>query len=102
MENRIKEQQLELFADRTSCHKWWANQLRLILSSLAYTLVEYIRDKFLQGTELAKAQVGTIRLKLFKIGAVIIRNSRRIKFLLSSSYPYQHIWNDILQVLALE
>lgn len=102
MENRIKEQQLELFADRTSCHKWWANQLRLILSSLAYTLVEYIRDKFLQGTELAKAQVGTIRLKLFKIGAVIIRNTRRIKFLLSSSYPYQHIWNNILQVLALE
>ncbi|WP_375319068.1 transposase [Candidatus Tisiphia endosymbiont of Oplodontha viridula] len=101
MENR-KEQQLELFADRTSCHKWWANQLRLILSSLAYTLVEYIRDKFLQGTELAKAQVGTIRLKLFKIGAVIIRNSRHIKFLLSSSYHYQHIWNDILQVLALE
>ncbi|WP_375359766.1 transposase [Candidatus Tisiphia endosymbiont of Nemotelus uliginosus] len=102
MENRIKEQQLELFADRTSCHKWSANQLKLILSSLAYTLVEYIRDKFLQGTELAKAQVGTIRLKLFKIGAVIIRNSRRIKFLLSSSYPYQHIWNNILQVLALE
>ncbi len=102
MENRIKEQQLELFADRTSCHKWWANQLRLILSSLAYTLVEYIRDKFLQGTELAKAQVGTIRLKLFKIRAVIIRNSRHIKFLLSSSYHYQHIWNDILQVLALE
>ncbi len=76
MENRIKEQQLELFADRTSCHKWWDNQLRLILSSLAYTLVEYIRDKFLQGTELAKALVGTVRLKLFKIGAVIIRNTR--------------------------
>ncbi|MCC8407257.1 MAG: transposase, partial [Rickettsia endosymbiont of Sceptobius lativentris] len=47
-----------------------------------YTLVEYIRDKFLQGTELAKALVGTVRLKLFKIGAVIIRNTRSIKFLL--------------------
>jgi hypothetical protein len=65
-------------------------------------LVEYIRDKFLHGTELAKAQVSTIRLKLFKIGAVIIRNTRRIKFLLSSSYPYQHIWQSIMKKLALE
>jgi hypothetical protein len=102
MENRIKEQQLELFADRTSCHKWWANQFRMILSALSYTLIEYIRDKFLQGSELAKVQVGTIRLKLFKIGAVIIRNSRRIKFLLSSSYPYQFIWQSIMKKLALE
>lgn len=102
MENRIKEQQLELFADRTSCHKWWANQFRVLLSALSYTLVEYIRDKFLHGTELAKAQVSTIRLKLFKIGAVIIRNTRRIKFLLSSSYPYQLIWQSIMKKLALE
>lgn len=102
MENRIKEQQLELFADRTSCHKWWPNQFRMILSSLAYTLIEYIRDKFLQGTELATAQVGTIRLKLFKIGAIIIRNTRRIRFLLSSSYPYQHLWDGIMKKLALE
>jgi hypothetical protein len=100
MENRIKEQQLELFADRTSCHKWWPNQLRLLLSSLAYTLIEYIRDKLLQGTELATAQVGTIRLKLFKIGASIIRNTRSIKFLLSSAYPYQDIWNHVMQKLA--
>lgn len=102
MENRIKEQQLELFADRTSCHKWWPNQFRMILSSLAYTLIEYIRDKFLEGTELATAQVRTIRLKLFKIGGVIIRNTRRIKFLLSSSYPYQHLWGTIMKKLALE
>lgn len=102
MENRIKEQQLELFADRTSCHKWWANQLRMILSAFSYILVEHIRDKFLQGSELAKAQVGTIRLKLFKIGAVIIRNTRRIKFLLSSSYPYQLIWDHVMKKLALE
>lgn len=100
MENRIKEQQLELFADRTSCHKWWPNQLRLLLSSLAYTLIDYIRDKLLQGTELATAQVGTIRLKLFKIGAAIIRNTRSIKLLLSSSYPYQSIWHYIMQKLA--
>lgn len=102
MENRIKEQQLELFADRTSCHKWWPNQFRMVLSSLAYTLVEYIRDKFLLGTELAAAQVGTIRLKLFKIGAIIIRNTRRVRFLLSSSYPYQHLWGIIAKKLALE
>lgn len=100
MENRIKEQQLELFADRTSCHKWWPNQLRMILSGLAYTLVEYIRDKFLRGTELAAAQVGTIRLKLFKIGAIIIRNTRRIRFLLSSSYPYQNLWKSVMKTIA--
>ena len=100
MENRIKEQQLELFADRTSCHKWWPNQLRLLLSSLAYALIDYIRDKLLQGTELATAQVGTIRLKLFKIGAAIVRNTRSIKFLLSSSYPYQSLWHYVMQKLA--
>lgn len=102
MENRIKEQQLELFSDRTSCHKWWPNQLRLVMSGLAYILVEYIRNSFLHGTELANAQVGTIRLKLFKIGAVIIRNTRRIRFLLSSSYPYQDLWNVIFRRMALD
>ena len=89
MENRIKEQQLDLFADRTSCHAWWPNQFRLLLSSLAYTLLEAIRRLALDGTELANAYVGTIRLKLLKIGAVITRNTRRIRFLLSSAYPYQ-------------
>jgi hypothetical protein len=71
MENRIKEQQLDLFADRTSCHNWWPNQFRLLLASLAYTLIETIRRLGLKGTELARAQAGTIRLKLLKIGAVI-------------------------------
>ncbi len=88
MENRIKEQQMGLFADRTSAHYWWANQFRLLLSSLAYVLMEGIRRLALKGTELARAQVGTIRLKLLKIGAVILRNTRRIRFLLSSAYPY--------------
>jgi len=101
MENRIKEQQLDLFADRTSCSKWWPNQLRLMLSSFAYILIEYIRENLLYATELAKAQAQTIRLKLFKIGAVIIRNTRAIKFLLSSSYPYQDLWNKILGRMAL-
>ena len=92
MENRIKEQQLDLFADRTSCHGWWANQFRLLLSSMAYTLLETIRRIGLTGTEMARAQAGTIRLKLLKIGAVITRNSRRVRFLLSSACPHQELF----------
>jgi hypothetical protein len=95
MENRIKEQQLDLFSGRTSCHAWWANQFRLLLSSLAYTLIEAIRRLALKGTELSKAQSCTIRLKLLKIGAVIVRNTRRIKFMLSSAYPYQKLFATV-------
>ncbi len=91
MENRIKEQ-LQLFSDRTSAHRWWPNQFRLLLSALAYTLLETIRRLGLKGTELARAQVVTIRLKLLKIGAVIVRNTRRVRFLLSSAHPYQHLF----------
>ena len=80
MENRIKEQQLGLFSDRTSCHSWWPNQFRLLLSSCAYVLLEALRRLGLKFKELAhhvfwrndfpfRAQVGTIRLKLLKIGA---------------------------------
>jgi len=95
MENRIKEQQLDLFADKTSCHEWWPNHFRLLLSSCAYVLLSAMRRTVLKGTILAKAQCGTIRLKLLKIGAIIIRNTRRIKFLLSSSYPYQELFIKI-------
>ena len=87
MENRIKEQQLDLFADRTSCHDWWPNQFRLILASLAYSLIEAIRRLALKGTDMARAQAGTIRLKLLKIGAVVIRNTRRVRFHLSTACP---------------
>jgi Transposase DDE domain group 1 len=100
MENRIKEQQLDLFADRTSCHRWWPNQFRLLLSSLAYTLLEAIRRLALQGTELARAYVGTLRLKLLKIGAVVLRNSRRIRFLLASACPYQRLFFLVAARLA--
>ena len=100
MENRIKEQQLGLFADRTSCHKWWPNQFRLLLSSIAYVLLESIRRLYLVRTELARSQVTTIRLKLLKIGAVIIRNTRRIKVLLSGSYPYQKLFARVAADLA--
>jgi hypothetical protein len=99
MENRIKEQQLDLFADRTSCHNWWPNQLRVLLSGLAYVLMETIRRESLQKTELAQAQIGTIRLKLLKIGAVVIRNTRRIKLLISSHYPYQALFANLAKNL---
>ena len=100
MENRIKEQQLGLFADRTSCHGWWANQFRLLLSSCAYVLMERLRALALAGTELARAQAGTIRLKLLKIGAVVLRNTRRVRLLLSSSYPYQALFGQVVKVLG--
>jgi hypothetical protein len=100
MENRIKEQQLDLFADRTSCHCWWPNQFRLLLSSLAYLLLEAIRRLALQGTELAHAYVVTLRLKLLKIGAVILRNTRRIRFLLSSTCPYQQMFLHVAAKLV--
>lgn len=92
MENRIKEQQLHLFADRTSCHQWWPNQYRVLLSALAYVLLNTIRRIALAGTELARAYVGTIRLKLLKIGAVVLRNTRRVQLLLSSAHPYQELF----------
>ena len=100
MENRIKEQQLGLFADRTSCHGWWANQFRLLLSSCAYTLMEAIRRIGLHGSEWAQAQVSTLRLKLIKIGAVLLRNTRRVQVLLTHAYPYQHLFALVYQRCA--
>lgn len=100
MENRIKEQQLDLFAGRTSCRRWWANQFRLLLSSLAYVLVEAIRRLGLKGTALARAQCGSIRLKLLKIGAVIRRNTRRIYFHFSSAYPNQALFLRVARRLS--
>ena len=102
MENRIKEQQLGLFADRTSCHKFVANQFRVLLASAAYVLIEHIRRTALKGTELAKAQVSTIRLKLFKIAARVVTSVRRIVFHLSSSCPYQPLFRQIVDRLVPE
>jgi hypothetical protein len=96
MENRIKEQQLGLFADRTSCKKWWANQFRLLLSSAAYILTEAIRRIGLKESKLSAAQVETIRLKLLKIGTVIVRNTRRIRLFFSSAYPYRQLFVSVL------
>jgi len=87
MENRIKEQQLGLFADRTSCHAWWPNQLRLLLSTLAYVLVDILRRLALKGSDWARRQASTLRVCLLKIGAVVVRNTRRVVVHLSSSWP---------------
>jgi hypothetical protein len=99
MENRIKEAQLGLFADRTSCHRFAANQWRLILSSVAYVLVERLRTLALKHTELARAQANTIRIKLLKIGAVLIENTRRISLRMPSAYPYQATFATALAAL---
>lgn len=96
MENRIKEQQLHLFADRTSCHYFLANQFRVFLSAAAYILVEHLRREYLADTELAKAEVNTIRLKLFKIGARVIWSVRRIVFHLASGYPLKELFMQIV------
>ncbi|HVS03025.1 MAG TPA: IS1380 family transposase [Thermoanaerobaculia bacterium] len=92
MENRIKEQQLYLFADRTSARLMRVNQLRLWLSSVAYLLLDEVRRIALVGTSLARARCDTIRLKLLKIGARIRISVRRITCSLSSSHPYQELF----------
>jgi len=96
MENRIKEVQLDLFSGRTSCHQWWPNQLRLLFSSLAYLLLERLRVLTLQGTELMAAQAQTIRLKILKIGGVMTKNTRRIRLMLSSHYPFSGLFTQAL------
>jgi len=85
-ENRIKEVQLDLFGTRASCHTFLANWLRLLLAALAYTLMQRLRTIALAGTALAHAQAATIRVKLLKFGASVIRNSRRIRILLASHH----------------
>jgi hypothetical protein len=92
MENRIKEQQLYLFADRTSAHSMRANQLRLWFSSVAYTLLQVIRQFGLRGTKLARARCDTIRLKLLKIGASVRVTVRRVWLSLAESCPYQPLF----------
>jgi hypothetical protein len=89
MENRIKEQQLDLFADRTSTATMAANQLRLWFSSFAYVLLAALRRLGLQHTDLEAATCGTIRLKLLKIGARVTVSVRRIRIAIASACPYQ-------------
>jgi hypothetical protein len=101
MENRIKEQQLDLFADRTSCHHFLPNQLRLLLASAAYVLIAHLRRLGLAGTELAHAQAGTIRLKLLKVAARVVLSVRRVVLHLCSTYPYMPLFRRIVSRLVL-
>jgi len=95
MENRIKEQQLMLFADRTSCQDFLANQFRLLLSSFAYVLLHAMRDVYLSGTDLATAQVSRIRLTLLKLAARVTTSVRRIVLHFASSCPYQSLFRNV-------
>ena len=92
MENRIKECQMDLFADRTSTHTMKANQLRLWFASMAYVLLDGLRRIALQATDLADATCGTIRRKLFKIGALVTISVRRIKLAMASGCPYKQVF----------
>jgi len=99
MENRIKEQQLWLFADRTSAGKMRANQLRLYFSSVAYMLMQALRRLGLQGTQMAAAQCNTIRLKLLKVGAQVRVTVRKIWISLAGGYPNTELFYQVLRNL---
>lgn len=100
MENRIKEQQLDLFADRTSAHTLRANQLRLWFSSMAYLLFSALRRIGLRHTAMAKATCGSIRLKLLKIGARVTVSVRRFLIHLASACPYKEVFHTALAHLC--
>lgn len=99
-ENRIKEAQVGLFATRTSCQVLRSNQLRMLLAALGYVLVERLRALALQGTALAVAQIDTLRVKLLKVGAVITRNTRRIRLYLASNWPSAPIFAQAMSALG--
>ena len=92
MENRIKECQADLFADRTSAASFRANQLRLWFASLAYVLLCALRRIGLRHTGFAEATCGTIRLKLLKIGALVTTRVRRVRLAMASGHPWQTEW----------
>jgi hypothetical protein len=100
MENRIKEQQLDLFADRTSAATLRANQLRLWFASMAYVLMAALRRIGLAGGQFADATCGTIRLKLLKIGALVRLSVRRLKLAMASVFPYQHEYRSAYVLLG--
>ena len=92
MENRFKECQTDLFADRTSAATMQANQLRLWFASMAYVLLCAVRRIALEGTKLAKATCGTIRLKLLKLGALVRVSVRRVRFAFASGCPEKDVF----------
>jgi hypothetical protein len=99
MENRIKEQQLGMFADRTSTATMRGNQLRLWIASLAYTLAQALRRMGLRGTSLARAQMSTIRVRLLKLSGLVKLSVRRIRVALSSAFPLQDVFAQALRNL---
>jgi len=99
VENRIKELKCDLASGRTSCHRFLANQFRLLLHAAAFVLMQGLR-RLLAGTELAAAQVGTLRGKLLKVGARVRQTWRRIWVRMPTSYPWQRLWELVLGKLA--
>jgi hypothetical protein len=99
-ENRIKEAQLDLFGRRGSCHRFAANQMRLLLAALAYTLMVHLRRLALKGTVLERACTATIRTRLLKIGAAVLRNTRRVRLMLASSHPLREVFAAAVTRLA--
>jgi len=99
MENRIKEEQLDLFGTRASCHTFRGNEIRIWLSATAHLLIVGLRQLGLVGTELARAQASTIRVKLLKIGAQVTVSVRRIYVQLSSAYPLKELFADVARRL---
>ena len=96
MENRIKEQQLSLFADWTSTSRMQSNQLRLYCSTIANAIMTIIKEIALKGTEMATAQCGTIRVRLLKIAAVLRVSTRRYRLSFSSAYPWRSLFARVL------
>ena len=99
MENRIKQQKLDLRAGRVSCHLFTSNAFRVLLSGFAYVLLTHLKLKYLKRSKLKNAYVGTIRAKLLKIGAVIVKNTRRIKIMMDSHFPEQDLFTGVAQAL---
>ena len=100
MENRIKEQQMDLFADRTSTHWMASNQLRLWFSTFAHLIMSTLQAEVLKGTELESASIGQIRLRLFKIAARLKTSARRIHIELCTAYPLKALFSLVHQRLS--
>ena len=100
-ENRIKELKLDMQADRLSCSDFKANQFRLLIYGFAYWLIDLLRFEHLANTELATAQMGTIRLKLIKIGAQIVSTCRRVWIHLASGYPFKELFTLVAGRMGL-
>lgn len=93
-ENRIKEMKLDLQSGRTSCHRFLANQFRLLLHTAACVLMGVLQ-RSLEGTKLAKAQIGTIRVRLLKVGARIMESCRKVWVHLPTAYPEKELWRHV-------